>query len=159
MSHGRAVFERGRTSEAPRELELKLSIDPGDVQRLSGQLRGLSRGRQPVTGTLVSIYYDTPALALHKMGVSLRVRKVGRQYIQTLKVSEGRTAGTFDRAEWEQAIAGPRPDLSHIKSGMALKGVFRKRVTHALHPVLRTRVRRATYRLSQGGSQGRGISR
>ena len=106
------MTEPGRGSPEPREVELKLRVDPAHLERLSrnARLRQLTRGRSS-TQTLHSVYFDTQDLQLLRAGISLRIRRVGRQWIQTLKLQEGRTAGLSSRRELELPVDGPHPSL------------------------------------------------
>jgi len=89
-------------SGVPAEVELKLQIAPGDVPRLlrhrvlTSQAKGRWR-RQ----SLLNVYYDSVDLRLNKERVALRLRRMGRRWIQTIK-GEGRVAGGLhERPEWE----------------------------------------------------------
>src|SRR5512143_830578 len=68
------------------ETELKLHISAEHLQQLKRHpfLRSLSSGRAK-TQKLYSIYYDTADLELRRQAMALRLRRVGRQWIQTLK--------------------------------------------------------------------------
>ena len=83
------------------ELELKMEIAP---QASSDFIKLMSaKGWEPASSQLLAnCYYDTPQQALKQARIALRVRRVGNQWIQTLK-----TAGQVDangistRGEWE----------------------------------------------------------
>ncbi len=68
------------------ERELKLSITETQERRLRAILRGgaVACGR-PVRRTLSTIYYDTDDGDLESAGLSLRVRRQGRIWTQTVK--------------------------------------------------------------------------
>ena len=68
------------------EIELKLLIRPGDVARLrqSLLLQDHASG-PPAVQQLVTTYFDTGDLALRDAGMAWRVRRAGREWIQTLK--------------------------------------------------------------------------
>lgn len=90
-----------------REIELKLEIEPQQAQALSAvpQLgMSLANSKQ-----LASTYFDTKKNGLRKAGVSLRVRRSGERFVQTVKLA-GEGAGLFSRSEWEWDVSGPRPD-------------------------------------------------
>jgi triphosphatase len=61
--------------------------------------------------TLVSVYFDTDKLKLRNKGLSLRVRRIGRRHIQTIKQESGESAALFTRNEWEHPVGGRQPDL------------------------------------------------
>ena len=74
----------------PREIELKFELPAHSIARLnrSSLFRGATvASRKPAT--LLSVYFDTDKLMLRNKGLSLRVRRIGRRYVQTIK-QEGR---------------------------------------------------------------------
>lgn len=83
------------------ELELKMEIAP---QASSDFIKLMSaKGWEPNSSLmLANCYYDTPQQALKQARIALRVRRIGNQWVQTLK-----TAGQVDangistRGEWE----------------------------------------------------------
>jgi CYTH domain len=72
----------------PHEIELKLSLEPGMFARVRKHpaLAPLLAGRAH-TSALISRYYDTPTRRLHDAGVTLRLRRAGRRWLQTAKGS------------------------------------------------------------------------
>jgi triphosphatase len=97
---------------ASAEAELKLLAPAGTLEQLreaptiARYARDTGSARQ-----LEAVYYDTPDRALFGNGLSLRVRRSGDGFIQTLK--RGPAQGEpFVRAEWESEVAGTVPDLS-----------------------------------------------
>ena len=131
----------------PREIELKLEIDPADLARLHAHPLFATGGTQK---TLRSTYYDTPDLVLRKAGVSLRVRDTDGRFVQTIK-SANNNAGLFDRSEWEHEVKGRNIDLIAAR-GTALEPLLSVRVRNALRPVFETRVERTVYQLERNGS-------
>ncbi len=124
---------------SPKEVEIKLEL-PGELKKVPLS----SNDNDPVQSEdLTSVYFDTERLKLHKHGVTLRVRRVGDQYVQTIKASDG---GLFERDEWETAISGDRPDLGAAR-GTALQPFIDENFEGELRPVFETRVRRSTYPL------------
>lgn len=97
------------------EIELKLSIAPGDVDAFHQLplLREYSSGAPELQG-LFSIYVDTPALHLKKHRSALRVRKVGDKWLQTYKGGGRVEAGLHQRHEWECEVPGPEIDLDSL---------------------------------------------
>ncbi|HEY0665327.1 MAG TPA: CHAD domain-containing protein [Gallionella sp.] len=95
------------------ETELKLRIAPGQLARLKRHtlLKSLAVTR-PVTRRLYNIYFDTPKLALHKSRMALRLRRAGRQWLQTLKGGGSVKGGLHERNEWEVPVGGPVLDFS-----------------------------------------------
>jgi inorganic triphosphatase YgiF len=113
-------------SGADREIELKFSCGPED---LAAVLAAAPAGDDE-TRELISVYFDTPDLALQKAGASLRVREHKGRRIQTLKRGQG-----LVREEHEAPIEGlaPDPALAPLPSllprGATLKPAFNVRVS------------------------------
>ncbi|MET0271373.1 MAG: CHAD domain-containing protein [Phenylobacterium sp.] len=84
-----------------REIELKFLCAPGDL----GAVLAAAPAGDDESRELISVYFDTPDLALQKKGVSLRVRESKGRRVQTLKRGEG-----LSREEHEEQIPGDRPD-------------------------------------------------
>lgn len=69
-----------------REIELKLLLDEAQERRLRASPVLKSHGISPAkTLTLISRYYDTAEDKLRTESISLRLRKAGRQWVQTVK--------------------------------------------------------------------------
>ncbi|MGH8772935.1 MAG: CYTH domain-containing protein, partial [Burkholderiales bacterium] len=84
----------------PQEIELKLAVNPEQLSRLMRHplLKSLGAAK---SATLRSVYYDTAECALKQRGFALRLRRIGRHTVQTLK-AEGKVAGGLhQRLEWE----------------------------------------------------------
>lgn len=116
------------------ETELKLHLAPAQLNKLKRHpfLSRLARGRA-VTRKLYSVYYDTPQLDLRNARMALRIRRDGKQWIQTLKGGGGVQAGLHSRSEWEAPVAGEALDFEVLKASggelppgvqTALKEVF-----------------------------------
>jgi inorganic triphosphatase YgiF len=126
-----------------REIELRFSIRPEDVARLKkAQPRGFSAG-PPDTKKLSSVYYDTPDFEFAKAGLSLRVRKLGRQYVQTVK-DESTGALASDREEYESRIGSSKPDLHNIPDSKARSQVRSIVNGGRVEPIVETKIRRTT---------------
>ena len=136
---------------APREIELKLEFDPADARRIKRHLQLDSGKTRHASEKLVSVYFDTPDRELDRAGLSLRVRRIGKRYVQTIKTAAGRTAGLFDRGEWEHHVPGPRPNFARAK-GTALEPLMSRQTTNSVAPVFETRIARTDYRVSRHGS-------
>ncbi|MEW5903206.1 MAG: CHAD domain-containing protein [Pseudomonadota bacterium] len=133
------------------ETELKLGIQPSDLQRLKRHpfLRSLSSGRAQVK-KLYSIYYDTQDLALQRHACALRLRRVGKQWLQTLKGGGQVSAGLHQRNEWEMPVVAQRLDLAALE---AAGGRLPPGVHHHLQPVFVTAFTRSVRLLSFEGAQ------
>jgi inorganic triphosphatase YgiF len=99
----------------PQEIELKLAVDPRDVRRLreSPILRAPGL-KHTARQRLVSTYYDTPSFSLQRSGVILRVRKIGRERVQSVKMNAAESGGLARRIELESLIRSDRPDPMRI---------------------------------------------
>ncbi len=128
----------------PKELEIKLELSPATLPRLKKipLIRNLKRSAR--RSAEVSVYFDTDKHKLRKKGLMLRVRRIGKRYIQTIKAT-GR-AGLFERDEWESDLASAEPDLD-LARGTALEPLIGRKFRHQLHPVFETRVERIVYPL------------
>ena len=100
---------------------------------------------------LVSIYFDTPDLALSKRGVFLRVRESGGRYVQTIKAMQS-AADLFERFEWETEISGRAP-ASRRRAGHGARATLDARPRAALRLLFETRMRRTLHRLTDSGSE------
>ncbi|BBI99751.1 inorganic triphosphatase [Ferrigenium kumadai] len=118
------------------ETELKLSISPEHLNRLKRHplLRRLSVSRA-ANHKLYSVYFDTPALDLRNHAMALRLRRAGKQWLQTLKGGGGVQAGLHQRNEWETPVAGEGLDFEALK---AAGGELPRGVRKELQPVFVT---------------------
>lgn len=95
------------------ETELKLRISPEHLAKLKRHaLLKAHQVTRPVTRRLYNIYYDTPKLELHRSGMALRLRRCGRQWLQTLKGGGSVQAGLHQRNEWEVPVSRAALDFS-----------------------------------------------
>jgi inorganic triphosphatase YgiF len=128
----------------PNEIELKLLIDPADIPRLLRHpaLKAHTRHKPP-TQRLLSIYYDTPDLTLHKNKTAVRLRRAGSRWIQTVK-TEGRvTAGLHQRPEWEQETTENTLDLQTLPDPTLQEFFADDMLRQALQPVFMTEFSRS----------------
>ncbi len=138
------------TTPPPQEIELKLALPP---QQAEFFLKRMARRRSvPLQQNLVTCYFDTPDFALSGQGVALRVRRVGRRWLQTLKTEGERSGGLSQRVEYEMPVARGTLDWSRF-SPEALAWVpdtLRDKVV----PVFETRFNRTAWLLKgKGGAQ------
>ena len=94
----------------PREVEIKLEVDPADASRLA-ELPVFSGEGEHLRQ--ISVYFDTPKSKLRRNGWVLRVRQTDGRFIQTIKRS-GRSPIPVEREEWEEEVGGLKPDLKAI---------------------------------------------
>lgn len=130
-----------------QEIEIKLAARPDDLARLrrSPALKRFFAGR-PATEQLNTVYYDTPDLELSKAGLSLRVRKKGRAYIQTLK-TQGAGPLSAHRGEWECPLPSASPDLRLITDAGLRERVAAITAQGPVEPMIETAIRRTKRRL------------
>ena len=136
------------------ELELKLEIADEELRQIQGNpaLRRLAIS-QPKTRLLRSIYFDTKDRRLQHASLSLRVRKVGRRWVQTVKCRTGATNGISNPWEFEVVVDGPRQAVDAV-ADVDLQRRLRKVIGKAqLMPLFETVVKRTTQllRAPQGG--------
>jgi triphosphatase len=136
-----------------REVELKLEVPAHSFYRLArSALLRAARKKSSKPATLVSVYFDTANLKLRNKGLSLRVRRIGRRHVQTIKRENGESAALFARDEWEHPISGRQPDLD-VAQDAALGPMFGKKLRRGLKPIFETRVRRTVYPIQSGVSE------
>lgn len=97
------------------EFELKLALTSAGLKALKAHplIQPFMAGS--TTKRLVGTYYDTPSQDLRAHGATLRVRKVGRRHIQTLKLATDGDVAALSRHEWEFEIPGPAPELDLLR--------------------------------------------
>ena len=136
----------------PKEIELKLAVTSADVAALKVHPTFAELLNSPVrTEVLTSIYFDTDQRDLHNRGVTLRVRRKGDQFVQTVKscASPGRT---LERDEWETPLQNGQPDLD-AAANTALAPLLTPQVRATLRPIFETRIRRSLYHLADNAWQ------
>ena len=145
----------------PQEIELKLAADPATLASLPQHpVLGPLLNGSPRRAKLLSRYYDTAAAELHEAGVALRLRRDGRQWLQTVKGPGSAVAGMHQRAEYEWKIAHPRLDFPKLattpwhKTFVAvngrLKSLFSTDILRISHPLAFADGTRATLCLDRG---------
>ncbi|NML60751.1 CHAD domain-containing protein [Massilia sp. RP-1-19] len=109
------------------EIELKLLVRPQDT----ATLRELPLLRQYAAGParelqMSDTYFDTARQQLKQAGAGLRVRRVGDEFIQTLKAGGDASAGLHRRYEWESKVPGAEPDLPALRAMVDRKAPWSK---------------------------------
>ena len=137
------------------EIELKLRIATPDILRLKHHPAiKAAQISKPRTRKLLSIYYDTPQLTLLDLDISLRVRRISRNWIQTVKAKGEALAGLHQRQEFEDAIAFGHPDFSKIIDPELTKIFDDEGLRNSLTPIFSTEVQRTEWQLAfQNGDQ------
>ncbi|HET7831824.1 MAG TPA: CHAD domain-containing protein [Gallionella sp.] len=135
------------------ETELKLRIAPEHLTRLKRHAILKSHQiKRPVTRHLYNIYYDTPKLDLQNSGMALRLRRVGQQWLQTLKGGGSVKGGLHQRNEWEAPVSGAALDFSVLDQAVwdeQVPASWRKK----LQPVFLTDFSRSSRMLQWQGAQ------
>ena len=129
----------------PLEIELKLRLSPEDASRLRHDplLASLTVSR-PVTRKLLTAYYDTPDLYLQKHQMALRLRHIGKKWIQSIKGGGDAAAlGLHQRHEWESMVPTGQPDFSQITDPSLIR-LFEGAESHGqLHVLFTTDFKRS----------------
>lgn len=130
-----------------QEVELKLELPREAVDRF---LQSAILPAQSDQADLRSIYFDTPGRQLHAEGLSLRIRRSGKQRIQTVKAEEGDGGGgLFARAEWEMRVPGDVPVIDTRTPVAALLGDE----VAAIEPAFAVEVERRSWLLGEGADR------
>ena len=103
----------------------------------------MAGGDRTAKRKLVSTYFDTKDRALARRGCVLRVRKRDGHFIQTVKSAGAVGDSPLARGEWEDPVAGERPDPKAGASGQFLT----PDVAGRLAPLFRTEITRLTAEL------------
>ena len=155
LSRPTGAIAWGRLPPVEGEVELTLAATPADsgaVGRLSGNCNETARGAGR-TKRLDSVYFDTADRVFHARGIGLRVRRIGRRWVQTLKTEN--PGDPMHRGEWEVELPSSKPDLDAFQSVAALALV--EGVDPAdLNPVLKTQISRRTRVLNIPGDPDAG---
>ena len=106
------------------ETELRFTIAPDAAARVVRlpPVRAAAHGRS-VTRAFHSVYFDTPDHDLSREHVSLRLRREGRQWKQTVKADLPSAPGIDHRRELETHVAGPELDHAAL-AGSGVSDVF-----------------------------------
>ena len=101
---------------------------------------------------IVDTYYDTPGFDLRAQHASLRLRKTGEDYLQTLKLGNGVDGGLHSREEFESPVRGARPSVGLLRKIARGKGAVRSllhspNLQRQLYPIFSTRVSRTVFLL------------
>lgn len=136
---------------AESEIELKLRLDPGEIERFRRDplIHRNKRGRAQ-SKTLIAVYFDTVDLDLKNRKTALRIRQEGAQRIQTLKRSIG-GAGLQRRIEFNAPVTGEVPSLTLIDDDGVQSEMEEVLGGKELLPVFTTDIRRTAWLLDLSG--------
>jgi inorganic triphosphatase YgiF len=130
------------------EVELKLALAEDHQARFLRHPM-LKQAVERHVGTLDNIYYDTAGLSLRRRGISLRLRRKGRDWLQTVKLAGSSSAGLSSRPEWETPYSG-HFDFSPVDNQPVQKWLARPDLLARIVPICETRFRRITWRFPAG---------
>ncbi|MCR0985835.1 CYTH and CHAD domain-containing protein [Roseomonas populi] len=136
-----------RPTELPTELEVKFQLPPGTDATIASHPALASAEPALSEQEETTTYFDTPDRAFLRSGASLRVRRIGRRRVQTLKLRDG--LGPFSRGEWEWSVPADRPELAHLAS-TPLAGLAGS--TEGVSAVFTAQVRRSEWLLRTDGA-------
>ena len=123
------------------EIELKLLAPQGVLEKLSEMPVIAQHARnRGVVRRLETVYYDTLERALFQRGMSLRVRRSGKHFIQTLKLVPD-IGRPLARRQWETPVDSIIPDLARLPA-TEIGDPVTTLACDALVPVFATKVRR-----------------
>src|SRR5262245_4061170 len=133
------------------EFELKIVVDDKSAQQLWARVKAvkLATGRRK-TRTLRSIYLDTPNHALERAGISLRLRRDGRRWIQTVKTGKSLHGGLARVDETENRARGGRPCIEAIADASIRDEILRHVNGSPLQSVCETLIKRSSAELTVG---------
>jgi|SoimicMinimDraft_3_1059731.scaffolds.fasta_scaffold01778_3 inorganic triphosphatase YgiF len=137
-------------ASVPKEVELKLAIAPERLEALKVHPDFQDLLREPENRQIDSVYFDTGDFTLRDKGVSWRIRQMGDQTRQTIKVS-GYPGGAalLTRSEWEEPVEGHVPSFGQTAQTAIPPDLF-ERIQGQLAPVFETKINRSEYRLKIG---------
>jgi triphosphatase len=132
-----------------QEIEVKFAAPAEVLPRLQHQFPAKAiRAAKPKS--VVSVYFDTDKLNLRKHGLTMRVRRNGKQRLQTVKAGDGQAVTT--RGEWEHAVRSDQPDFKALRGTPAEKILKKKKIRSTVKPIFETRVTRAICPVKVGRS-------
>ncbi len=135
----------GEGEQRAREIELKLAVSARELPRLRRRLALLGDGKEL---QLDNLYFDTAERLLRRHRMALRVRRIGRRWVQTLKTEAGASA-LASRGEWELPAPRGRLDLARF-AGTPLAALLGEHPETRLLPAFRTRFRRTVWMANDG---------
>jgi inorganic triphosphatase YgiF len=140
------------------ETELKLKLAATDVARMRAHpLLAELATAEAREHALTDTYYDTPALDLWRAGLTLRVRRDGDAWIQTVKTAAAGSSVLHERGEWESRLDGEQPDPAEIARQVKpqrLRDTLRSAaIVGQLQPVFTNTTHRTTWDIALPGGQ------
>jgi triphosphatase len=99
---------------------LRLALTAADSPQLEQAILKMTGPNPTERTTVTSTYYDTAVGRLRHHGLALQVRKQDGQYIQIVARTDAKGEPSLAHREWEDVIAGERPDLGAPNSSAHL---------------------------------------
>jgi inorganic triphosphatase YgiF len=136
------------------EIELKFVIDEAATRRLRTRVKALKLASgAPKTRLVRSIYLDTPESALRKAGISLRLRRDGRRWVQTVKTTAPPRSGLREVAEVESPAPGGHLALQAIPDPVVRDKVWQCVNGAQLQPISESVMKRTGIELVLDGTR------
>ena len=134
-----------------REIELKLELARADADRF-GRLPALTAAAPRLIDQR-AVYYDTPKGMLRRNGFSLRVRRSGDRWVQTLKQQRRGASTLLDRPEWEKKVEDSEPDFAALEPTPLARLMSERKMRKLLEPRFEVRVERKSWVVRRGSSE------
>ena len=138
----------GDAPNVHRELELKLHVPQASLERLWTHPLVVESAIGPRrVARLHNRYLDTVDRDLARGGMALRLRRIGRTWLQTLKTADESPGALSSRGEWETPVPGPALRWSALRATPLASLGSARSLARRLEPVFTTDFRRETRRL------------
>lgn len=138
-----------------REFEIKLNLRETDFAHLLNYAGQTELALCPVRNdTLITLYCDTPDLALRRNGITIRMRKSGhanKPLIQTVKLQTGVSLGISNPVEIEDKADSEDIEIERISDRQVRQRVEKIIADQQLSPMVICNVDRASVSLSREG--------
>ncbi|MFL5114889.1 MAG: CHAD domain-containing protein, partial [Microvirga sp.] len=144
--------EPTRAHTTANEIELKLEFAADATgQLLQHPLMSQARMLPGQGGILHAVYYDSTDFALHKAGLTLRVRKQNGRSTQTIKAERKARGFALDRGEWEIPVDGGL-DLASAAGTPLAALVSNEAIRADLKPVFTVETDRQAFEIKRNGA-------
>ncbi len=141
--------DHGRRDVA-QEIELKFLIESGGLPMLDSLPVIGKRLRRAPRKHIETTYFDTPKRVFAEKGFALRVRKLEKNRLFSVKQAG---ASAVERGEWERPIAGDEPSAADISATPARTVLPHGRNGQTIAPRYTVVVDRASVMVKEGSAQ------